>query len=383
MVTDPSRVVTEGGRVGQIGIVPIRNLWLLMLYASDLFQSVGTARVELESDPEMLPDLLAEILAYAVEIRLRRQLTMQTQPRRAVVRRMRGRVDLLTTERKQLLQRAAIACRFEEFSVNSARNRLVRAALESIAGIVRSRSLAHRCRVSAQVMRSVGVVGGRPERSELARERFTRNDAQDRMMVDAARLALDLSLPSETAGNSLLPLANRADEWVRRLFERAIGGFYRVTLAEAGWKIATGRTMAWPISAQTKGISRVLPTMKSDIQLDHPVAARRVVIDTKFTSIYTSGWHREESLKSAYIYQMFSYLRSQAGCGDPLADAADGMLLHPEVGSTADELAVIQGHRIRFATVDLAGSATDIRSRLIDLLDYDSIATDSINSRTR
>ena len=111
----------------------------------------------------------------------------------------------------------------------------------------------------------------------------------------------------------------------------------------------------------------ILPTMRTDIVLDHAPSGQRIVIDTKFTSILTCGWHREKSLRSGYVYQIYAYLRSQAGRDDPLSDNASGLLLHPAIGEMVDETVVIQGHSIRFATVDLTASATEIRSRLLHL----------------
>ena len=107
--------------------------------------------------------------------------------------------------------------------------------------------------------------------------------------------------------------------------------------------------------------------MRTDVVLDDVATGRRIVIDTKFTSIVTSGWYREESLRSGYLYQIYAYLRSQVGRGDTLADTASGLLLHPAIGQMVDETAVIQGHAIRFATVDLTASAADIRSQLMQL----------------
>jgi 5-methylcytosine-specific restriction enzyme subunit McrC len=107
--------------------------------------------------------------------------------------------------------------------------------------------------------------------------------------------------------------------------------------------------------------------MRTDIVLDHAASARRIVIDTKFTSIVTAGWYREETLRSGYVYQIYAYLRSQVGQGDGLADSATGMLLHPSVGDVVDETVVIQGQSIRFATVDLAATPVEIRSQLLRL----------------
>jgi 5-methylcytosine-specific restriction enzyme subunit McrC len=105
--------------------------------------------------------------------------------------------------------------------------------------------------------------------------------------------------------------------------------------------------------------------MRTDVVLDHAPSGRRIVIDTKFTSIVTSGWYREETLRSGYVYQIYAYLRSQVGRGDVFADCASGLLLHPSVGVAVDETVIIQGHRIRFATVNLTGSPNEIRSQLL------------------
>ena len=66
---------------------------------------------------------------------------------------------------------------------------------------------------------------------------------------------------------------------------------------------------------------------------------------------------------------MYAYLRSQESDGNPGSLDSSGLLLHPSVREDVDESAVIQGHTIRFATVDLAADSISIRERLIDLAD--------------
>jgi 5-methylcytosine-specific restriction enzyme subunit McrC len=335
-----------------------------MLYASDLFRTRGIGKIGLEDSPDELPDLVAEILAHAVEQRQRRHLSHGYRARVAVLNRVRGRIDVLKTERHQLLARGLVACRFDELTIDTPRNRFVRAALESICRIVRRHDVAHRCRLLAAGMKAQGVSGDPPSRAEMSVDRFGRNDAGDRFMVAAAQLALDLTLPTESLGSTVLSLPDREATWVRRLFERAIGGFYDVVLSREGWRVQCGGTLEWQVERKTPGIDRILPTMRTDIVLTHAASGRRIVIDTKFTSIVTSGWYREETLRSGYVYQIYAYLRSQVGRGDALADSAAGMLLHPSVGDEVDESVAIQGHTIRFATVDLRASPIEIRLRL-------------------
>jgi 5-methylcytosine-specific restriction enzyme subunit McrC len=133
--------------------------------------------------------------------------------------------------------------------------------------------------------------------------------------------------------------------------------------------VSRGRNLNWQIERKTGRVDDILPTMRTDVVLDHPATETRIIIDTKFTSILTGGWYRDESIRSGYLYQIYAYLRSQSGKGDRLADCAQGVLLHPSMGHPVDESVVIQGHRIRFATVDLASSAAEIRAQLLRLCD--------------
>jgi 5-methylcytosine-specific restriction enzyme subunit McrC len=354
---------------GYIGRIPVRNMWLLMLYASDLFRTRGIGNVGLEDNPDDLPDLVAEILAHAVEVRQRRRLNLGYRSRDAVLNRVRGRIDVLSTERHRLLDRGLVACRFDELTIDTPRNRFVRAALETISRMVQRKDLSHRCRSLASGMKAMGVSGEAPTRAQMSTDRFGRNDADDRFMVAAAKLAFDLALPTEVAGTNVLTLPDREVTWVRRLFEKAVGGFYDVVLQPQGWRVRCGGTLNWQIEQKTSGIDKIFPTMRTDVVLDHVYSGRRIVIDTKFTSIVTSGWYREETLRSGYVYQIYAYLRSQVGRGDPLADCASGLLLHPSVGDAVDETVVIQGHGIRFATLDLTVSPVAIRSQLLGLVD--------------
>ncbi|MFZ1415136.1 MAG: hypothetical protein WAS73_11250, partial [Defluviicoccus sp.] len=128
--------MSETAAAGFIGRIPVRNIWLLMLYASDLLRTAERALVDVERNPDEIADLVAELLAQAVEERQRRQLSLGYRPRSADLSRVRGPIDVLRTERRQLLARGVVACRFVELSVDTPRNRFVRGALEAVARLV-------------------------------------------------------------------------------------------------------------------------------------------------------------------------------------------------------------------------------------------------------
>ena len=358
-------------RTGRIGRIPVRNLWLLMLYASGLFRDIEKAKVAVEDNPDDIPDLVAEMLCRKVERRMQRNLSYGFHSRKAVLGRVRGRINLLNTERHRLLDRGKVACRFDELTVDTARNRFVRAALEEISKIVCRNALARRCRSLAASMRRMGVIGERPGRGEASIDCFGRHDVDDQPMVALAHLAFNLALPTETAGKKHLSQPDREIKWIRKVYEKGIAGFYDVVLSGKGWRVDADKTFGWLIESgsKTQGIDKILPSMRTDIILDHSDANRRIVIDTKFNSVVTRGWYREETLRSGYIYQIYAYLTSQEGNGDPLAEKASGLLLHPSVGDRVNEAVVIQEHEIRFATVDLGASATEIREQLLQVLE--------------
>ena len=371
MVTDsgwfPNAAADDGGR-GYVGRIPVRNLWLLMLYASDLFRMRGRGRVAREDSPDELPNLVTEILTHAVEKRQRRQLSLGYRRRNAVINRVRGRIDVLKTARGHLLSRGRVACRFDELTIDTARNRFVRGALEQGSRLATDTEVARRCRKLAHELRRMGVAGILPSPAEVQADCVGRQDIDDRFMFAAAKLVFEMAMPTEDSGTHALPLPDKEAQWVRRLFERAVGGFYEVVLENEGWRVRTGMWLDWHMERRTAGVDSILPNMKTDVVLEHGATQRRIVIDTKFAPVLTSGWYREETLRSGYLVQIYAYLRSQAGRGSPVADRAEGLLLHPSVGRDVDEAAVIQGHPIRFATVDLTASSTEIRRRLLDVV---------------
>jgi len=343
--------------------IPIRNLWLLMFYASEL-RHLGEQRAGTEKTPDQLPDLVAEVLCHYVVRRLRKNLSRSYQARQEVLSRVRGRIDLHKTTANRLLERGQVACEFEELTLNSPRNCYVRSALAHLAGLVADQKLKKTCRMLSSQLLQLGVTGPVPTRAQILNERFGRHDAQDRPMVIAARLAFDLKMPTEQAEEHLLLKPNDDAHWLRRLFEKAVAGFYQVTLEPRGWRVRSSQKHQWPTEDATAGLAAILPGMETDIVLEQPDQGRRIIIDTKFTAVLKAGQYDVTRLKSGYLYQLYAYLRTQEG-RDSMADRAEGMLLHPAIDFDLDEAVTIQGHRMRFSTVNLAGSTAEIRWTLL------------------
>jgi 5-methylcytosine-specific restriction enzyme subunit McrC len=344
--------------------IPIRNVWLLQMYASSLYRSAGTGLVSAEGSPEDLPDLVAQILADEVAIRIHTGLSVGFQQTTRAVHRVRGRINVLTTERHQLLRRGQVNCTFDEIVTDTPANRLAKAALEKAAVLLPGEP---RYRSLALQLGAAGVRGPAPPLSAVPAMQNQRLVARDRLMVAAAELLLTLAIPTTESGGKMLPLPSLEDTYLRKLFERAVYGFYRHRLTPSGWKISRGDRLKWDVYAASPGIAAILPGMELDVVLEHPTSAgggpRRVVIDTKFTAITKPGRYGKPALASGYVYQIYAYLMSQDAREPDVK--SEGLMLHPAVGGHLDEEVVIQGRRIRFATVNLLASPHRIADELL------------------
>jgi len=358
--------------------ISIRNIWLLLLYASDLFSEVEYRRKAQgrEETPDDILEVIAEILVYFVREKLMRGLTRSCIPRQADLSRVRGSIDMLRTERRQLLAKGRVACRFHEPSLNTPRNRLIKVALEKGAQLKNlsinksTSSIRKKCRDYSSLLYRMGVVGDLPDRATLSKEVYGINDKEDRQAVAAARLLLDMSMPDDQAGNESLLSPEETNEWLRKLFENAVRGFYNVAVSDHWHVSKTNVIQEWPMSIDEKSatIERYLPKMELDIVLTSKERQEKIVIDTKFTSLLKPGWYRNKTLNSAHIYQMYAYLRSQEKPNSIIDNHSKGILLHPVTDRDEKFALTMQGHTFIFATVNLNAPAKDIRSALLELV---------------
>ena len=107
--------------------------------------------------------------------------------------------------------------------------------------------------------------------------------------------------------------------------------------------------------------------MKTDIILDNMLSKDRIILDTKLKNIFQKTPFKEKSLVSENIYQLYTYLHSQQHLNKE-SKSLSGILLYPSFGDNVDEYAFIQGHKMRFSTVDLTRSHKEIKKRLLFLI---------------
>ncbi len=364
METQQAEQVAESDEQLVYGKIPLRNVWLLFLYAFDLAQFRDRFEAEIEESSDF-KSLVARLLCYATQKRLRRNLSFGYRRRHDVLRRVRGRIDILESVSRNLFQRGEVACKFDELTLDTPRNRLVLSALKQLSNWLEDAELAQQCRTFAYALGRAGVSSIMPSRTEIAADQIARHEGDDRLMVSLAKAVFDLVLPTEQKGTRTTPKAQRDETEFRKLFEKAAGNFFKVELKpEDGWSVGTGKNFKWQVASDSSGIISYLPKMITDIILENVKDKRRIIIDTKFTNVLRTSQHGGERFKTEHIYQLYAYLRSQEHSDDPMSFCSDGILLYPSIGVDVDETALIQGHRVRFVTIDLAQPSAKVVEKL-------------------
>ena len=349
--------------------IPVENLWMMYLYASErLRQPKIVEKVECEDAPDQIPNLLAALLCHFVQLRLRKNLNLDYQVRQEALNRVRGRIDLLTTFRKGLLSKACVACRYDDLSVNSPRNAFIRCALDKCAQLVTSDSqLKKQCLLLARTMVQMGVTGPMPDLRQGGIRPQGQNDRDDTTVVALAELVMAFSLLTQKKGQEALPSIIRVDEHeLRRLYELSVYGFLKYHMS-GNWRVTHGNRFKWPVHQASDGLLDILPGMQTDILLDRKTDGKKIIIDTKFTSIFTSTPFTDRSLKTQYLYQMYAYLRTQEKTDPTYCDAV-GVLLHPQMQEPVFEYADIESHRFYFATINLKQSSRRVKRDLLALI---------------
>jgi 5-methylcytosine-specific restriction enzyme subunit McrC len=251
-------------------------------------------------------------------------------------------------------------CSFDELSHDSPINRILKASLLRLSRAPTLDSeLAKELRALAQRFPNVADI--QLQRSSFARIRLHRNNAYYGLLLKIAELAFDCLMPHPSGKGFVFNDVLRDEKKMARVFEEFVRNFYRV---EQRTFAVEPLTLRWDAIPLTCGNLGELPMMRVDVFLRGK--HRNIIIDTKYYADALQSYHGRESFHSGNLYQIFSYLKN-AAAKDPELSAAHGMLLYPEVQHTLDASYLIQGHRTRIATVDLAKPWPQIADRMLQL----------------
>jgi 5-methylcytosine-specific restriction enzyme subunit McrC len=306
-------------------------------------------------------NLLASVLYHGVDQLLRRGADRGYLPITESIPGVRGKLELATTLKAQVLPRAHAICQFDELSYDVLHNQILKATLRHL---LQSGDLADELHAPIRFSyhRLSGITDIRLSDRAFHLVQLHRNTRYYRFLLDVCRLLFACLIPDEASGKFRFRDFTRDERGMRRVFERFLFNFYR----HEQWTFGvSSNVFPWTNAVAEASALDLLPFMRTDVTLTG--ADRRIVLDAKYYAEAFQSYRGRPSLRSAHLYQLFAYLKNLPPPNKPDLPT-DGMLIYPLVNRRLDLSYQLHGHRIRICSIDLAQHWRRIKGDLLSLI---------------
>ena len=324
-------------------MIRIKNIYYMLSYAFQVLNEQGYRNVATE-DFNNVAELCAAILARGVSSQIKRGLGKEYMPRSEALSTLRGRIDIPETLKTQALQRRQMVCSYDDFSVNSYMNQVVKSTMLLLlkADIAKGRK---------KELRRLLVFFGDVCAVDLHlvnwRFHYNRNNQTYRMLIAICYLVVKGLLQTQADGTARL--MDFVDEQrMCRLYEKFVLEYYR---REHPQIAANASQIPWQLD---DGMNDMLPVMQSDIMLSH--GEKTLIIDAKYYARSTQTRYDKTTLHSGNIYQIFTYVKNKEAelAGQP--HEVSGMLLYAKTDEDT-----FPGHEYR-----MSGNKIEVRVLNLD-----------------
>lgn len=343
----------------------IKNIYYMLSYAFTTLSQGGYDDIAAE-EFENLHNLFAAILAKGIGRQLKQGLYRQYGNRKEDLPLVRGKIDMPGTIRNRLARKRIVASEYDELSENNLLNQILKTTARLL---IQHKDVEqeHKDELKKEMLFFSNVDEIDPKRIRWRDIRFQRNSATYQMLIGLCHLVLEGMLLTTDAGEHRLA-EFMDDQRLSRLYEKFILGYYQ---QEHPQLKATAPRIPWVLD---DGIDTLLPVMQSDIVLTQ--GSKVLIIDAKFYTHIVQTHLEKQTLHSANLYQIFTYVKNKEETLKNKPHEVSGMLLYARTDEeiTPDQDYQMSGNRISVKTLDLNQSFSVIAGQL------DAIAADYFGS---
>ena len=334
-------------------MIPVRNIYYMLAYAFQVLNENGYKDIATEQF-DNVGELCAAILAKGISVQLKRGLGKEYVSQTEPLSSLRGKIDIAESIKAQSMLRKQLVCTYDDFTVNSYMNRILKSTMELL---IRSDI----SKVRKKDLRKLLVFFGDVDSIDVYdinwRLQYNRNNQSYRMLISICYLVVKGLLQTNTAG--ITKLMDFLDEQrMCRLYEKFILEYYRREHPEVK---ASASQIPWQLDDD---FGAMLPVMQSDIMLSKGSAT--LIIDAKYYGHTTQSQYGVNTLHSGNLYQIFTYVKNKdAEYGDQ-PHTVSGMLLYAQTDEVVQPNHVyhMSGNKITVRTLDLNLPFSDIAKQL-------------------
>lgn len=334
-------------------MIPVQNIYYMLAYAFQVLNENGYKDIATEQF-DNVGELCAAILTKGISIQLKRGLgkayVSQTEPMSS----LRGKIDIAESIKTQSMLRKQLVCTYDDFTVNSYMNRILKSTMELL---IRSDISKVRKKELRKLLVFFGDVDSIDVHEINWRLQYNRNNQSYRMLISICYLVVKGLLQTNTAGTTKL-MDFLDEQRMCRLYEKFILEYYRKEHPEVK---ASASQIPWQLDDD---FGAMLPVMQSDIMLSKGSAT--LIIDAKYYGHTTQSQYGVNTLHSGNLYQIFTYVKNKdAEYGDQ-PHTVSGMLLYAQTDEVVQPNHVyhMSGNKITVRTLDLNLPFSDIAKQL-------------------
>lgn len=319
-------------------MIRIQNIYYMLAYAFQILKEQGYSSCATE-EFENTADLLSAILVKGVSIQIKRGLGREYVEETETLSCLRGKIDVNESIKKQTLIKQQLVCNYDEFSVDSYKNQIIKTTAELLMRYDIPSSRKKELRNLMLYFKDVKTLDPYSINWNL---QYNRNNQSYRMLISICYLVIKGLL--QTTSNGTVKLMEFLDEQrMCRLYEKFILEYYKKEYPQI--KTAASQ-IDWALD---DGIGTMLPTMQSDIMLSYE--GRTLIIDAKYYSHTTQVQYDVHTLHSNNLYQIFTYVKNKAVSGGDVS----GMLLYAKTDEVIqpNQHFKMSGNTICVRTLDL------------------------------
>ena len=334
-------------------MIPIKNIYYMLSYAFQMLNEQGYKKLATEYF-DNAGDLCAAILIRGISYQLKRGLGREYISETDTISAIRGKIEITESIKNQSMIRSQMVCTFDDFSVNSPLNQIIKSTVMLLLKADISKTRKKELRKLMVYFDEVDVVDVRSINWSI---NYNRNNQTYRMLITICYLIVKGLLQSKSNGS--VKMMDFFDEQrMCRLYEKFILEYYKKHFPQI-------RTAASQIDwALDDGIGTLLPTMQSDIMLSYQKGdiEKTLIIDAKYYANTMQTQYNVHTLHSNNLYQIFTYVKNKAMKGGEVS----GMLLYAK---TDEEIYPnneyqMSGNKITVQTLDLNCNFENIAAQL-------------------
>lgn len=334
-------------------MIRIQNIYYMLAYAFQVLNEQGYKSIATE-EFENTAELCAAILAKGIGTQVKRGLGREYIPKTEALSSLRGKIDISESIKTNTVLKRQMICSYDEFSVNSYMNRIIKSTVRVLLAADISRARKKELKKLMLFFEDVEPINLYTVDWNL---HYNRNNQTYRMLISVCYLVFKGLLQTESDGSTKL-MDFLDEQRMHRLYEKFILEYFRREHPELA---ANASRIPWQLDG---GEGDMLPVMQTDIMLSKN--EKILIIDAKYYAHTTQQRFDKSTLHSGNLYQIFTYVKNKEAelAGRPHEVA--GMLLY---AGTDEEVYPEQRYRmsgnwIEVRTLNLDGEFSEIRRQL-------------------